>query len=374
MDFLDQVKNLSQTIQQIKESVLTEEATKQAFILPLLNALGYNVFNPLEVCPEYGADAPGVNAKKVDYVILLDNKPAILIECKSWKEKLNNPKHNSQLFHYFASTKAKFSVLTNGILYRFYTDIVAINVMDDKPFFEFSMLDFTDSDVIELKRFSKSSFKPDEMGDIAKNLLYTKEIKTKLAKELKEPSSDFVRFFVKDVYGSGSNRITDSVINKFTEIVKKSADEFINEEIAKRLGIPNHNSLNLITIPDEPTKLIDDSNTDDGDKISDTTKGIETTPEELEGFYIVKSILRETIDSKRIRYKDTQNYFGINIDDRATKTICRLGLNSPRKYIGLIDIKGKETRESISDLDEIYKFSENLKERVSYLLKDVSSN
>lgn len=364
MDFLDQVKNLSQTIQQIKESVLTEEATKQAFILPLLNALGYNVFNPLEVCPEYDADAPGVKGEKVDYAILLDGKPAILIECKRCTEILDNPRHNSQLFRYFNATAAKFGVLTNGILYRFYTDIEKTHIMDSKPFFEFSMLDFTDSDISELKRFSKSSFQPDEMGDIAKNLLYTKEIKRLLAEELINPSSEFVRFFAKDVH---SGIMTANAINKFTEVVKKSAKEFINEQIAERLGINNaiNNSMNISNSSDEAvtTDIPDNPN---------SKQTIVTTEEELEGFYIVKSILRETIDSKRITYKDTQNYFGINIDNKTTKTICRLWLNSPKKYIGLIDANGKETREPISDLDEIYKFSETLKEKVSSFSKDAS--
>lgn len=357
MDFLDQIKSLSQQIQQLKESVLTEEATKNAFILPLLNTLGYNVFNPLEVCPEYGADAPGVNAKKVDYAILLDRRPVILIECKSWREKLNNPKHNSQLFHYFASTKAKFSILTNGILYRFYTDIEKTNIMDDKPFFEFSMLDFTDSAVSELKRFSKSSFKPDEMGDIAKNLLYTKEIKRLLAAELINPSSEFVKFFAKDVH---KGIMTANATNKFTEIVKQSAKEFINEQIAERLGINNSPSI---------TKSIDEVATITIEP--EAKPAILTTKEELEGFYIIKSILRKTMDNKRLGYKDTQNYFGINIDNKTTKTICRLRLNSANKYIGFLDANGKETKELISDLDEIYKFIESLKERVFFLLKDV---
>ena len=326
--------------------------------------MGYNVFNPLEVCPEYDADAPGVKGEKVDYAILLDGKPAILIECKRCTEILDNPKHNSQLFKYFNATAAKFSVLTNGILYRFYTDIEKTHIMDSKPFFEFSMLDFTDSDISELKRFSKSSFQPDEMGDIAKNLLYTKEIKRLLAEELINPSSEFVRFFAKDVH---SGIMTANAITKFTEVVKKSAKEFINEQIAERLGINNaiNNTANI-------TNSIDEAVTLDIPNIPDPKQTITTTEEELEGFYIVKSILRETIDSKRITYKDTQSYFGINIDNRTTKTICRLELNSPRKYIRLIDVNGKETKELISNLDEIYKFSEALKEKVSSFSKDAS--
>lgn len=134
MDFIDHVNAISQQIQKLKDQVLTEEATKNAFILPLINALGYNVFNPMEVCPEFTADMPGLIGKKVDYAIIIDNNPAIFVECKWCGSGLENPKHSSQLHSYFHVTEAKFGVLTNGILYRFYTDIERTNVMDEKPF------------------------------------------------------------------------------------------------------------------------------------------------------------------------------------------------------------------------------------------------
>src|SRR4028119_1622864 len=123
MDFIDQIKGISQQIQKLKEQILTEEATKNAFVMPFINALGYNVFNPMEVCPEFTADVPGLKGEKVDYAIIMDSNPIILIECKWCGGSLEKPKHSSQLHRYFHATEAKFAVLTNGILYRFYTDI-----------------------------------------------------------------------------------------------------------------------------------------------------------------------------------------------------------------------------------------------------------
>jgi hypothetical protein len=195
MDFIDQIKGIAQQIQKLREQIQTEEATKNAFVMPFINALGYNVFNPMEVCPEFTADVPGLKGEKVDYAIIMDSNPTILIECKWCGGSLENPRHSSQLHRYFHTTSAKFSILTNGIVYRFYTDTEKPNIMDEKPFFEFNMLDFNESGINELKRFSKSTFNPNELGDVARTLLYTKEIKRLMAEQLVEPSPEFVKFF-----------------------------------------------------------------------------------------------------------------------------------------------------------------------------------
>lgn len=251
MDFIDQVDAISQQIKKLKNQILTEEATKNAFVLPLINALGYNVFNPMEVCPEFTADLPGLKGKKVDYAIMINSKPAILIECKWCGGGLEHPKHSSQLHSYFHVTTAKFSVLTNGILYRFYTDIAKTNIMDEKPFFEFNMLDYNESTINEIKRFSKTAFNPNEMEDAAKNLLYKKEIKRLMLEQLINPSSAFVKFFAGQVY---SGMLTAAVVEKFTGLTKCSLNEFIDDRITDRLksaiDLPDH-TISLSTSTEE---------------------------------------------------------------------------------------------------------------------------
>jgi hypothetical protein len=251
--------------------------------------------------------------------------------------------------------------LTNGIIYRFYTDIEKSNVMDDKPFFEFNMLNFIDSDINELKRFSKSNFDPNELSDVAQNLLYTKEIKRIMAEQLNEPSSDFVKFFASQVY---SGRMTPTVVDKFTEITKRSLKEFINERITDRLK----SAIDLPEITKEPPTS-DNLNSKESEIVTNNTAYDENTiaPEELEAFCLIKSLLRENIEPHQIKYKITKSYFGINLNDKVTKTICRLYLNSNKKSIGIIDTTGKEVKQLISNLDEIYSVNQILKERVTYL-------
>ncbi len=365
MDFIDQIKAISQQIEKLKAQIQNEQATKAAFIMPFIQALGYNVFNPMEVAPEFTADVPGVKGEKVDYAIIKDSKPIILMECKSCNESLENPRHSSQLHRYFHVTDAKFSILTNGIIYRFYTDIDKSNIMDDKAFFEFNMLNFSDSDLNELKRFSKSIFDINELSDVAQNLLYTKEIKRIMAEQLFEPSPDFVKFFASKVY---SGKMMATVVDKFTEITKRSLKDFVNERITDRLK-------SAIDLPEpsiEKGISEDFKNAEFGTEKLSKEEQIITTQEELEAFYLIKSILRESIDIERIKYKDTVNYFGINLDGKVTKTICRLYLNSNKKSIAVLDAQGKESKTKISNLDEIYSVARFLKDKVISLTQGKS--
>src|SRR5882757_4867047 len=156
MEFKDQIKLLADRVSKMQDKIQTEEATKNALIMPFIQIMGYDVFNPFEVNPEYIADIGIKKGEKVDYAIMKDGEPAILIECKHHLENLDP--HNSQLFRYFHTTKAKFGLLSNGMTYRFYTDLVEKNKMDSTPFFEFNITEIKDVEILELKKFSKSYF------------------------------------------------------------------------------------------------------------------------------------------------------------------------------------------------------------------------
>ena len=173
MDFKDQIKLLSERVIKLKDNISTEEATKTAFILPFIQTLGYDVFDPTEVIPEFTCDVGIKKGEKIDYAIHKDSAPAILVECKHWKEDLNS--HNGQLFRYFHVSKARFGILTNGIVYRFYTDLVEKNKMDEKPFFEFNMERYREAQVDKLREFHKSYFDVDSILNTASELKYTNE-------------------------------------------------------------------------------------------------------------------------------------------------------------------------------------------------------
>jgi hypothetical protein len=237
LEFFEQIRTVSEKVIKLKDSEMirnNEQATKSALIVPLLQTLGYDTSDPMEVYPEFGADTPDVRGEKVDYAILRDEKPIMLIECKSIGENLNKPQNISQLFRYFTVTHARFGMLTNGIIYKFFTDIEKDNIMDSKPFFEFNMLEHQETDIAELRKFSKSVFQPNDLRDNASDLKYTNEIKKIIAEQFAEPSPEFIKFFLgygtpKPLYDGVK---TQAVVNKFSDIVKRSLNQFLNEWIA----------------------------------------------------------------------------------------------------------------------------------------------
>ncbi len=343
MDFQTNLKTFTERVQNLKPNLQTEEATKNGLIMPFIQLLGYDVFNPMEVIPEYIADIGTKKGEKVDYAILQDNQPIMIIECKHWKENLNV--HNSQLHRYFHVSKARFGLLTNGAEYRFYTDLEEANKMDSEPFLVVDFENLKDNEVNELRKFQKSNYDIDKIIDSASELKYSSAIKEILERELNEPSEEFVRFFGKQFY---SGKLTAKVLEQLTSIVKKATNQSIKEIVNDRLHAALKKEEEVI----------------EADKDEEEESKIITTEEEIEGYHIVRSIIRTQIEAHRIVFRDTQSYFGILVDDNNRKPVCRLHLNGHRKYIGLFDEAKKEERIHIESLDDIYKYSDKLIETV----------
>ena len=232
MDFKDSIKLLAEKIEKSKDFISTEEATKTAFIMPFISALGYDVFNPLEVLPEMDCDICKSKGEKVDYAIIKEGEPIMLIECKHWACNLNL--HETQLQRYYVASKAKFGVLTNGIVYRFYADLHATNIMDEKPFLEINITEAKDGEIEELKKFHKSYFDVKDIYETANELKYLKEIRKVIDDEFTQPSYDFVRFLTKKVYPSP---LRCNMSEQFTGYVKKCINEYINDIITDRLQV-----------------------------------------------------------------------------------------------------------------------------------------
>ncbi len=349
MELHNQLKALADKIHQLKDKIETEESTKHAFVLPFINILGYDTFNPTEVVPEFTADLGLKKGEKVDYAIFQNGSPILIVECKNWKENLIV--HNSQLFRYFHVTKTRFSLLTNGIEYRFYTDLEEPNKMDEKPFLEFDITTLKENIVNEIAKFHKSKFDVDSIVDNASSLKYTREIKRLISDELTAPSHDFVRLFANRAY---SGRLTERVMEEFTELVQKAFNQIISEKVNDRLNA---------AINKEAEKQQEDNV-----EIQEPESKIITTEEEMEGFRIVVAILRRKLPVNRIIHRDTQSYFGILLDDNNRKPLCRLHLNGGNKYLGVFDEKKNETREPIQSIDDIYKFEETLLRTVDFYL------
>ncbi len=338
MDFKDEIKQFGDRVETLKAQIHTEEATKNAFIMPFIKALGYDVFNPMEVVPEFVADVGIKKGEKVDYAIIKGGEPVILIECKHWGESLDP--HNSQLFRYFHTTKAKFGLLSNGIIYRFYTDLIETNKMDEKPFFEFNITDIKDAQIEELKKFHKSYFDVGNIQNTASELKYMNELRTLIHAEFQAPTEGFVRHFARQLY---QGMLTGKLMEQFAGLTKRTIQLYTNDLITERLK----SALKKEQEPEPQGAPADDAPQAPENKI-------ETTQEEIEGFLIVKTILRQKIKAQRIVYRDAQSYFAILLDDNNRKTICRLYLNGTKRYLGTFDEQKKETRHEILTVDDLF--------------------
>lgn len=357
MDFIDRVNELSARKCTQIDHLETEEATKTALVMPFIQTLGYNVFNPTEVVPEFTADVGTKRGEKVDYAILHEGKPIILFECKSATTDLDE-EHASQLYRYFSVTEARIGVLTNGIIYRFFSDLEEANKMDSKAFLEFNLLDVDERVVQELKKFAKESFDLENILSTAADLKYAKGIKRIFAEEWVNPSDNFVRLLARRVY---SGHMTQAVRDQFKVITRKAFHEFVSDRINERLKSALEGETNVPAAEESGTG----PEQVDAPEPEGPRSKIMTTDDELEGFYIVKSVVREVVDAKRVFMRDTIRYCGILLDDTNRKPICRLWFNVPeKKSLGLFDDNKVETKHPLGDVNDIYSFAEQLKQTV----------
>ena len=227
MGLMDELRKISEQVNEQRHLMTTEEATKQVSIRPFIRALGYDIYNLEEVQPEYTVDARTSGGERVDYAIKQSGKPIIFIESKA-ANKVLSENYWRQLYDYFGAEDVRFGILTNGIEYRFYTDLEKLNIMDKQPFLIIDMLNLDDGLVNELEGFTKASFDVERILSSARKL----GVLRLLAKEYAQPSEELVRFFARQLY---TGNLSKQVIDKFAPVFKQAWREFVEQKIASRL-------------------------------------------------------------------------------------------------------------------------------------------
>lgn len=355
----------------------TEEATKNALIMPFIQALGYDVFNPEEVVPEFTADVGLKKGEKVDYAIRVDGKVVIIIEAKKVSEDLSSD-HMGQLYRYFGVMHTRIAILTNGLVYQFYSDLDDKNKMDHAPFLVLDLRDLREKDLNELTKLSRENFDLDNMLVAASDLKAMRQIRVILDRQFEDPDEDFVKYFFQAA--NPNSRFAKSAKEQFTRLVKESLRQRVTEQANKRLQ-----SALTVSQADPATPVPEDGSSASANGANEavampTSEGeadnsnIVTTEEELDGFRIIKAIVCSEVSPERIVHRDTQSYFGILFDDNNRRPICRLRFNSDtKKYIGIFDADKKETKHPLSSLNEIYKHAEPLRATVRRYLDSEGS-
>ena len=347
MDLATRLTELAKKTQQHREVLLTEQAAKTALVMPFINLLGYDVFNPSEVVPEFNADVGTKKGEKVDYAICIDGKPSILIECKPSTGELTI-NHASQLFRYFSVTDARLAILTNGVIYKFFSDIDQPNKMDAQPFFTLSLDAIRKSDVRVLESFTRTGFDIDAIVREASNLKLESLVRKELESEMATASEEFARLIAKRVY---SGQVTSQVKDNFMRLIANSFAAIVRDHVNDRLT----SALNATAVP-EP---------DNGHAAS--PEEVITTEEEVSGFRIVQAIVSKLVDPKRVFIRDAKSYCAVLLDDNNRKSLARLHFNGiTTKYVGTF-VGQAETRNQINDLTDIYKLSAQLEARINEL-------
>lgn len=357
-DIVDRVQLLTQALRKHKASIETEEATKNAFIMPFISSvLGYDVFNPSEVIPEFVADVGVKKGEKIDYALVHDGQVQVLIEAKKINDPLRLEQHASQLFRYFSVTKARIAILTNGEVYQFYTDLDKPNLMDAEPFM---VLNFSEVDATLLPRLAKltkESFDLEAVLNSASELKYIGQLKRILVTQFRELPDEWVKFLATQVY---SGFFTQKVREQFTPLVEAACRQFLNEQVKTRLNKVLDNEAEL---PEEPVEQV----------LEPAVKAeVTTTDEERQGYRVVQAIVCGDVPASRVVARDTKSYFGVLLDDNNRKPIARLWFNRTRKYLGLFDENKVETRVAIDDIEDIYLHADQLRKTVARYLEGVT--
>jgi hypothetical protein len=367
MDFIERIESVADRAEDQLDRIENEQSTKQALIIPFIKALGYDVYDLNEVVPEFTADFAEKKGEKVDYAILHDGDPAVLVECKPANGDLS-VEHAEQLFRYFQVTDARIGVLTNGVTYRFFSDLEEKNKMDDRPFLEFNLFDFNEQEIKELKNLRKSTFDLNEMVDAAHDLKYRKALREYLETQWQEPEEDFVHFMTKHVY---DGRVTQRVRDQFQSIVRKALRQLVHDKVrghlTSALAEEEASAAESFTPPEE------DEEEDLPDGVVRKEGEVVTLEQEVQAYRIVKAILREVVDVDRVAQRDLKTRFNVLLDDNNRKPICRFYFHKGQDRLGLIDENKEEERVEIDSLDEIYDYAEQLKETVGYYGDDGSA-
>eukprot|EP01030_Chromulinospumella_sphaerica_P016346 gene16346-16161_t len=349
MDLQTKLAELHKRTVDHREVLLTEEAAKTALVMPFIQMLGYDVFNPKEVIPEYTADVGTKKGEKVDYAICDEGKIRILVECKPASAPLNI-NHASQLFRYFSVTDARLAILTNGVVYQFYSDVETPNRMDQKPFFTCSVDALKPGDIRTIEKFTKQSFDIDKIVQEAGLLKLQSLLRIELEREIAEPSEEFVRMMAARVQ---DGRVTAQVRDTFGKLIVATFSAIIRDSVNNRLST----ALNAAAPADETG----------ADVAIGSEEEVVTTPEEISGFHIVQAIAARLVKPNRVVMRDAKSYCAILLDDNNRKTIARLHFNGvATKYVGTFVDKAEE-RHRIGDLTEIYQLTKQIEGRIQEL-------
>ncbi len=331
MTFKDDVADLARRAISAQAIAQTEEATKNAIVMPFLRVLGFDVFDPAQVIPEYVADVGLKKGEKIDYAIKINGQIEYLVEAKAVSVSLRDAQY-SQLFRYYHTCDANIGILTNGLQIWFFADLDAPNKMDANPFFKFDLLGYDDNDLRELEKFHKDNFSIENIKAAASSLKYLRGAMAFIEKQWANPDEEFVRMVVRDFY---EGQLRSSVVETMKPIVKRAFDDLFRQRALKRIDV-----------------AFDGGKEEELPEVNEAK--VDTTEEELQGFMIIRAIAAEVAPVSRIVMRDAQSYCAVLFDDNNRKPIARLHFNGKGKFVTVFGAGKEGVRHDIAEVEDIY--------------------
>ena len=318
--FKERIASHAEHVKKVAHVCTTEETTKQALILPLLDILGFSAFDPNKVRAEYQADFPGAKSgERVDYALFCNGAPVMFIEAKSYTENLSN--HCPQLSRYFNATpEVAICAITNGREWRFFTDLTNKNIMDSEPFLTVDVTILNENDVAQLYQFRHDKFQPDALRSLAEESIYLTAFTESITESLKEVDLDFVRY----VAGRANiqRQFTQRYLESIRHIVKQAVQNTVSSMVVSGLSAPK--------VQEEAAPVEKEQEDPTAPIIDPENNKIVTTYAERRLFDLVKSILP---DDASIEAKDTESYFGVLVDGKSNRWILRYFDNKQRPSV-----------------------------------------
>ncbi|AXQ22605.1 type I restriction endonuclease subunit R [Acinetobacter wuhouensis] len=330
-DFILRLKNHIDHVKKVGEHCSTEETTKQALILPLLDILGFNPYDPTKVLAEFAADFPGVKAtERVDYALYCNGQPVMFIEAKSYSSNLTN--HAPQLSRYFnSSLGVTIGAITNGREWRFFTDLINPNVMDEKPFL---IVDFTKAnpeDLTQLAEFKHDNFHAEKLRFFAEENQYIQQFKTVIRKSINDVDIDFVRYVAQQA--NIQRQLNAKFLESIQPFVQQAVQQAISDTVVKGLSSPT-----IITaqpVEHKPTEVQPQEVTETPEPdfiVNPDNEKIITTKDEQDLLKIVTELLPEI----EIEGRDTESYYSVLYQNKTNRWLLRYDVNRKRPTIFFI--------------------------------------
>lgn len=326
-NFISKLQHHIDHVKRVGEHCSTEETTKQALILPLLDILGFNPYDPTKVLAEFAADFPGVKVtERVDYALYCSGQPVMFIEAKSYASNLTN--HAPQLSRYFNSNLGvTIGAITNGKEWRFFTDLINTNVMDEKPFLTVNFTKDKAEELVQLAEFRHDNFHVEKLRFFAEENQYIQQFKAVIKKCINEVDLDFVRFVAQQ--SNVQRQLNNRFLETIQPFVKQAVEQAISDTVVKGLSSPT-----IITAQpiEQKTDLVEEtSNASRGfvDIIDPDNEKIITTVDEQHLYQIVTELFPEF----QFTAKDTESYYSVIYQNKSNRWLFRYDVNRKRPTI-----------------------------------------